>query len=80
MGYYLLTKSAHSGSLLQDLNRKLHLYHPRHLANAYHLTMNDGRPYSYILIDTTIFSDPKSSVRMGLFPGELSYIYCPLEY
>ncbi len=63
-----------------DLNRKLHMYHPRYLANAYNDAMSNGQTYNYILLDTTVFCDHKSSVRTGLFPDESSYIYRPIEY
>ena len=80
VGYYILTKSAHSGILLSDLNRKTHLYHPRFLFSAYKQVMDwkrkDGM-YPYLLIDLTVDGDPKNSVRTGLFEEEDAFIFQP---
>ena len=77
VNYYLLTKSAHSGILLSDLNRKTHLYCPRFLHSAYQKVMESrkGDIYPYLLIDLTVDGDPKNCVRTGIFEGEDAFIF-----
>ena len=81
VAYYFLTKSAHSGILLSDLNRKTHLYCPKFLFSAYSKVMERKKKddiYPYLLIDLTVDGDTKNSVRTGIFDGEAAFIFRPV--
>ena len=76
IGYYILTKSSHSGILLSHLARLCFMYNPRVLHDAYHLAMTHQKNnFPYLIIDLSVSCNPKNSLKTSLFCEEDSYIF-----
>ena len=74
---FFLMRSAQSGPLLQDLNRRLYLYSPRFLASCFNKVIELGNAYSYLIIDKNPETEALCSVKTGIFSDEDKYVFQP---
>lgn len=72
--YIFLTRSAESGPLLVDLNKRLFMYKKQFLSRAYEKVMSKAA-YAYLCIDLSVQCENRNRVKTGFFPGENAFIY-----
>ena len=71
--YYILFKQNCNMLQVQRFSIQSHPNKSRGFMDAYQIATNS--PFSYLVVDLTIFSDPKFRLRTRIFPNEDTVVY-----